>query len=90
MHVAAFDRQARLAGIDERSPNCRARSHVHIGVVQHQLEKLAFRAFAGVTSHPRLYEMRCRWGWRTPAKMRERFGLDEPPARTFRQLWSHR
>ena len=58
---------------------------------RNRLEKLAFRAFAWVTSHPRLYEMAAPLGVALmPAKMRERFGLDEPPARTFRQLWSHR
>ena len=36
MHVAALDRQARLSGIDERSPHRRARSHVHVGIVEHE------------------------------------------------------
>jgi len=58
---------------------------------RNRLEKLAFRAFAWVTSHPRLYEMMAPLAVALmPAKMQERFGLAEPPARTFRQLWSRR
>ena len=36
MHVAAFDREASLPGVQERSPNSRARGHVNIGIVEHQ------------------------------------------------------
>ena len=36
MHIAALDRQARLPGIDERSPHRRTRRHVDVGIVEHQ------------------------------------------------------
>ena len=36
MHVAALDRQACLPRVDERSPHRRTRSHVQVGIVQHQ------------------------------------------------------
>jgi len=58
---------------------------------RNRLEKLAFRAFAWVTSHPRVYEMLAPVTMALmPARLRDRFGLAEPPARTFRQLWSRR
>src|SRR5580658_7424529 len=36
VHITALDRQTRLAGVHERSPDRSARCHVHIGVVEHQ------------------------------------------------------
>jgi hypothetical protein len=36
MHVTTLHRQASLASIHKGSPHCRARSHVHIGVIEHQ------------------------------------------------------
>jgi len=58
---------------------------------RNRLEKLAFRAFAWMASHPRFYELVAPIGVALmPASLRERFGLAEPPARSFRQLWSRR
>ena len=34
MHVAALHRQARLSRVDERSPHRRARSHIHVGILE--------------------------------------------------------
>ena len=36
MHIAPLDRQAGLTGIHVRSPHRRARSYIHIGIVEHQ------------------------------------------------------
>jgi L-lactate dehydrogenase complex protein LldF len=58
---------------------------------RNRLEKLAFRAFAWLATHPRAYALAAPLGVALmPARLRERFGLSEPPARTFRQQWSRR
>jgi L-lactate dehydrogenase complex protein LldF len=58
---------------------------------RNRLEKLAFRAFAWLASHPRVYELTAPLGIALmPSRLRERFGLTELPARSFRQLWSRR
>src|ERR1700722_1127284 len=36
MDVAAFDGEASLAGVDERSPDGGARGNVNIGVIEHE------------------------------------------------------
>ena len=41
MHVAAFDRQAGLAGVHERSPNRAARGDLDVGIFEHQHGVLA-------------------------------------------------
>jgi len=56
-----------------------------------RLERLAFRVFAWLATHPRAYRLAAPLGVALlPARLRERFGIDEPPARSFRQLWSRR
>jgi L-lactate dehydrogenase complex protein LldF len=58
---------------------------------KNRLEKLAFRAFAWMATHPRFYEFVGRAGVEfMPARLRERFGLSEPPARSFREAWRRR
>src|ERR1700679_779565 len=34
MHIAALYREARLPGIQERSPHCRAGSYIYIGIIE--------------------------------------------------------
>ena len=48
MHVAAFDRKARLACVHKRSPDGAARSHVDVGVFEHE-----HRVFAAKFQHHR-------------------------------------
>jgi len=61
------------------------------GALRTRAEKLAFRAFAWMATHPRVYALAAPIGVALmPGWLRERFGLSEPPARTFRQLWSRR
>ena len=56
-----------------------------------RLERLAFRAFAWLATHPRVYALAAPMGvGLMPARWRERFGLGDPPARSFRQQWSRR
>ena len=58
---------------------------------KNRIEKLAFRVFAWVAARPRLYEMAARAGvGLMPARLRERFGLGDPPARSFHDLWRRR
>jgi L-lactate dehydrogenase complex protein LldF len=58
---------------------------------RNRLEKLAFRAFAWMMAHPRFYELAAPMGVAMmPSSLRKRFGMDETPARSFRQLWSRR
>ncbi|MDR3704264.1 MAG: hypothetical protein P4L56_31740, partial [Candidatus Sulfopaludibacter sp.] len=58
---------------------------------RNRLEKLAFRAFAWMASHPRIYALAAPLGVALmPPRLRERFALTEPHAHSFRQLWSRR
>ena len=58
---------------------------------RNRLERLAFRAFAWMAARPRLYGLLAPMGVALmPARLRQRFGLSETPARSFRQLWSRR
>jgi L-lactate dehydrogenase complex protein LldF len=58
---------------------------------RNRLEKLAFRAFSWMMTHPRLYALAAPLGVAfMPARLRERFGLGDPPARTFRDQWRRR
>ena len=58
---------------------------------KNRLEKLGFRAFAWLSTHPRLYEIAAHAGVSLmPARLRERFGLGDPPARSFRAAWRRR
>src|SRR3974377_2464011 len=41
MHIAAFQRQAGLASVHERSPHSGARSNVDVGIIDHDLWVLA-------------------------------------------------
>lgn len=56
-----------------------------------RLEKFAFRAFTWLATHPRVYSLLAPIGvGLMPARIRDRFGIDEPPARSFRHLWRRR
>ena len=58
---------------------------------RNRLEKLAFRAFAWLATHPRVYSLLAPIGTGLmPGRIRERFGIEEPPARSFRQMWRSR
>jgi L-lactate dehydrogenase complex protein LldF len=58
---------------------------------RNRLEKLAFRAFAWMMAHPRFYELAAPMGVACmPSWLRQRFGVAESPAHSFRQLWSRR
>jgi L-lactate dehydrogenase complex protein LldF len=58
---------------------------------RNRLEKLAFRAFAWMASHPRVYALAAPLGVALmPPRLRERFALAEPHPHSFRKLWSGR
>jgi L-lactate dehydrogenase complex protein LldF len=58
---------------------------------RNRIEKLAFRAFAWMMTHPRLYALAAPMGVALmPSRLRERFGLGDPPARSFREQWRRR
>jgi len=58
---------------------------------RNRVEKLTFRAFAWIMTHPRVYAMAAPFGVAMmPARLRERFGLGDPPRRSFRDQWRGR
>jgi L-lactate dehydrogenase complex protein LldF len=58
---------------------------------RNRLEKLAFRAFAWLMAHPRVYALAAPLGVALmPSRLRKRFGLAKLPACSFRQAWRRR